>query len=180
MCYPPHGNEAPCRLIEHVHRHSLTPVTQRKVILHSISVQSDRSHSLSQGLAWPMSMRLMIQDQKSVFAGPLNTNNTLRLHLGNVTCLKTTHPYYIQHNPRVFFFSPQSQRGVNSLCFKHNTKDNAADKRWRSRWVRPAGLMRRRMGEMQSVALRKNTPCAHVQCLYLILCPDSRGHLVLT
>lgn len=127
-----------------------------------------------------MSTRLMIQDQKSVFAGPLNTNNTLRLHPGNVTGLKITHPYYIQHNPRVFRFFPQSQRGVNSLCFKHNTEDNAADKRWPSRWVRAVGLMRRRMGETQSVPLRKNTPCAHVQRLYLILCPDSRGHLVLT
>lgn len=184
-------------------RGTLSTATLFKVILYGISAQSDCSLSSRSCLADVHKFNDP-RRKATAFTGPLHSNSILSLHPGNVTCLKITHPKYIQHNPHPIFFakdtilikSTQTVQCKRPKC-KHKTEDNRAERSddggvvgFKSHCMGLAKRGHRSETEMcatyvltsvdRHCAIKKNTPCVRVHCLDLILCPDSLGHLVLT
>lgn len=115
-------------------RGTLSPATLCKVIPHGISAQSDCSLSSRPCLADVHEFNDP-RRKATVSAGPLHSNSTLSLHPGSVTCLKITHPKYIQHNPHPIFFSKATilTKSIQTvqcrrLKCKHKTEDNRAER----------------------------------------------------
>lgn len=68
----------------------------------------------------------------TAFTGPLHSNSALSLHPGNVTCLKITHPKYIQHNPHPPVFFPKLNP-TTAWCWcpctrQRKSEDNRAER----------------------------------------------------